>query len=63
MLRGFGHIGFLVNDLDLACNYLENKSISFKKKPLDGAMRGLAFIYDPDGYWVEIIGRGGPKLA
>jgi lactoylglutathione lyase len=22
-------------------------------------MKGLAFAYDPDGYWVEIIKRGG----
>jgi len=23
-----------------------------------GSMRGIAFAYDPDGYWVEIIQRG-----
>jgi lactoylglutathione lyase len=22
-------------------------------------MKGLAFAYDPDGYWVEILKRGG----
>jgi lactoylglutathione lyase len=22
-------------------------------------MKGLAFAYDPDGYWIEIIKRGG----
>jgi lactoylglutathione lyase len=22
-------------------------------------MKGLAFAYDPDGYWVEIMKRGG----
>jgi lactoylglutathione lyase len=22
-------------------------------------MKGLAFAYDPDGYWLEIIKRGG----
>ena len=25
-----------------------------------GGMKGLAFAYDPDGYWVEIVKRGGP---
>lgn len=56
-VRGFGHIGFLCDDLDAACAYLEEKGAKFKKKPQEGTMRGLAFVYDPDGYWVEIIDR------
>jgi catechol 2,3-dioxygenase-like lactoylglutathione lyase family enzyme len=39
-LRGFGHTGFLVDDLDAACAYLEAQGVSFKKKPLEGTMRG-----------------------
>jgi len=31
--------------------------VEFKKKPDDGRMKGLAFVYDPDGYWVEIVKR------
>ena len=27
----------------------------FIKKPDDGSMKGLAFIKDPDGYWIEIL--------
>lgn len=57
-IRGFGHTGFLVDDLDAVCHYLEGEGVKFKKKPEEGGMRGLAFVYDPDGYWVEIIGRG-----
>lgn len=57
-LRGFGHIGFLVDDLDAACVQLEAAGVAFKKKPLDGSMRGIAFAYDPDNYWVELIQRG-----
>ena len=29
--------------------------IEFVKKPDDGNMKGLAFIKDPDGYWIEIL--------
>eukprot|EP00045_Choanoeca_perplexa_P005412 m.45756 g.45756 ORF g.45756 m.45756 type:complete len:358 (-) comp13104_c0_seq2:803-1876(-) len=56
--RGFGHVGFLVDDLETACNELEAKGYSFKKKPSEGKMHSLAFVYDPDGYWVELIQRG-----
>ena len=29
--------------------------MEFVKKPDDGSMKGLAFIKDPDGYWIEIV--------
>eukprot|EP01039_Chlorochromonas_danica_P007866 gene7866-8678_t len=61
-LRGFGHVGFLVEDLDAACTFLESQGVPFKKRPQEGNMRGLAFAYDPDGYWVEIIQRGGLSM-
>ena len=50
-LRGFGHIGFLVDDLSAACAWLEERGVAFKKKPADGNMRDIAFVYDPDNYW------------
>ena len=34
-----------------------------KKEPDGGTMKGLAFAYDPDGYWVEITKRGGLELG
>ena len=34
---------------------LKNLGIEFVKKPDDGGMKGLAFIKDPDGYWIEIL--------
>ena len=57
-IRGFGHIGFLTDNLDEACDFLEENGVLFKKKPKEGNMHNLAFAYDPDGYWVEIIQRG-----
>eukprot|EP00039_Didymoeca_costata_P006430 m.90085 g.90085 ORF g.90085 m.90085 type:complete len:743 (+) comp13255_c0_seq6:75-2303(+) len=55
--RGFGHIGFLVDDVYAKSEELEKDGFEFAKKPDDGNMKGLAFVKDPDGYWVEIIKR------
>ncbi len=39
MIRGFGHVGFLVDDLDKACADLAEKEVAFKKLPSQGNMR------------------------
>eukprot|EP00467_Chlorarachnion_reptans_P023692 CAMPEP_0114505584 /NCGR_PEP_ID=MMETSP0109-20121206/10935_1 /TAXON_ID=29199 /ORGANISM="Chlorarachnion reptans, Strain CCCM449" /LENGTH=323 /DNA_ID=CAMNT_0001684041 /DNA_START=111 /DNA_END=1082 /DNA_ORIENTATION=+ len=57
---GFGHIAFACDDVYKTCEELEKQGVSFKKKPNEGRMKGLAFAYDPDMYWVEIIKRGTP---
>ncbi|SBT18478.1 Lactoylglutathione lyase [Marinomonas gallaica] len=53
--RGFGHIGFHVPELEKACQRFEDLGVTFQKKLADGKMNYIAFIKDPDGYWIEIF--------
>lgn len=53
--RGFGHICIAVDNIQAACQRIEDAGYQFQKKLSDGRMRHIAFAKDPDGYWVEII--------
>lgn len=53
--RGFGHLGMSVPDIEKACARFEELGVPFKKRLTDGNMKTIAFILDPDGYWIEIL--------
>lgn len=61
--RGFGHLAISVDNIEQACKRLEDEGYAFQKKLTEGKMRNIAFVKDPDGYWVEIIRRGDEDAA
>ena len=53
--QGFGHICFAVPDLAAAIAWFDGNGVQYVKRPEQGKMKNIAFIKDPDGYWIEIV--------
>ena len=53
--QGFGHLCFSVPDLDAAVAWFDRHQVPYVKRPDQGKMKDVAFIKDPDGYWIEIV--------
>ncbi|RXR00293.1 lactoylglutathione lyase [Pseudoxanthomonas composti] len=53
--QGFGHICFAVPDLAKAVAWFDANEVTFVKRPDQGKMKDVAFVKDPDGYWIEIV--------
>ncbi len=47
--------GVSVDNLEAACARLESLNVNWKKRLTDGRMKNVAFVLDPDNYWVEIV--------
>jgi lactoylglutathione lyase len=53
--QGFGHICFSVPDLAAAVRWFDENNVPYVKRPEQGKMKDVAFIKDPDGYWIELV--------
>lgn len=56
--QGYGHICFTVPDLAASVAWMDENNVAFQKRPEDGRMHNIAFVRDPDGYWIELVDRG-----
>lgn len=53
--KGFGHICIAVPDIKAACDRFDAMGVTFQKRLGEGGMKEIAFIRDPDGYWIEVV--------
>jgi lactoylglutathione lyase len=53
--KGYGHICIAVPDIEAACRRFEKLGVTFQKRLGEGGMKEIAFIRDPDGYWIEVV--------
>ncbi len=53
--QGYGHICISVPDLDVAVAWFDENDVEFIKRPEQGKLPDVAFIRDPDGYWIEVV--------
>ena len=47
-----------VPELDTAIAWFDANQVVYVKRPEQGKMKDVAFIKDPDGYWIEIVEPG-----
>lgn len=53
--KGFCHVCISVDNIQAACQRIEDAGFRFQKKVSDGQTKNMAIALDPDGYWVNII--------
>ena len=54
--EAYGHIAFNVENVSAAMEYLEAEGVKIKSpaKPMNHGTRMLGFVFDPDGYIIEL---------
>ena len=52
--QGFGHVCISVDNIEAACQRFEAQGVQWKKRLTDGRMKNIAFVLDPDHYWIEV---------
>lgn len=57
--NAFGHIAIEVNDVYQACDLIRQKGGDIVREagPMKGSKSILAFVKDPDGYMIELLGK------
>src|SRR3569833_4736080 len=53
--QGFGHICIAVDNLDAACQRLEDLNVSWKKRLTDGRLWFVVFVLVSVGFWVVFV--------
>lgn len=56
--QGFGHICISVPNIKEACARFDKLGVNYQKRLGEGGMKNIAFIKDPDNYWIEIVQPG-----
>lgn len=61
MGNGYGHIALEVDDVYAACEAIRQKGgkIIREAGPMNAGTAIIAFVADPDGYYIELIGKHG----
>ena len=56
---GYGHIAFEVDDVYAACGEIRKQggTVAREAGPMNAGTTIIAFVRDPDGYMIELIGR------
>jgi lactoylglutathione lyase len=59
MGNGFGHIAIEVDDVYAACDEIKQHggTVTREAGPMKGGTTIIAFVRDPDGYMIELIGN------
>ncbi len=56
---GYGHVAIEVDDVYAACDEIKRLGgkVIREPGPMKGGTKAIAFVSDPDGYMIELIGK------